>query len=82
MAQSVKCPTFVLGHDLTVHEFEPHIGLSAVSAEPASDPLSAPPPAPPPHAQMLVRYLKNKTFKKFYLKRIYNCFKLNISEET
>ena len=28
------------GHDLTVGEFEPHIGLFAVSAEPASDPLS------------------------------------------
>ena len=30
---------FGSGHDFTVREFEPHIGLSAVSAEPASDPL-------------------------------------------
>ena len=28
------------GHDLTVCEFEPRIGLSAVSVEPASDPVS------------------------------------------
>ena len=34
MAQSVKCPTldFGSGHDFTVHGFEPHIGLCAVSA--------------------------------------------------
>ena len=31
---------FSSGHDLTFPEFEPHIGLSAVSVEPASDPLS------------------------------------------
>ena len=31
---------FGSGHDLTVHEFEPLIGLSAVSMELASDPLS------------------------------------------
>ena len=31
---------FSSGHDLTVHEFEPCIGLAAVSTEPASDPLS------------------------------------------
>ena len=33
------------GHDLTVHEFKPHIGLSADGAEPAWDSvlLSAPP---------------------------------------
>ena len=31
---------FGSGHDLMVHEFEPHMGLSAVSAEPASDLLS------------------------------------------
>ena len=31
---------FGSGHDLTVREFKPCIGLCAVSAEPASDPLS------------------------------------------
>ena len=36
MAQSVKRLTGS-GHDLVVREFEPHIGLSAVSTEPASD---------------------------------------------
>ena len=30
---------FSAGHDLTVCEFEPRVGLVAVSAEPASDPL-------------------------------------------
>ena len=44
MAQSVKHPTldFGSGHDLTVHEFEPHIG-AVDSAGPAWDSLSAPP---------------------------------------
>ena len=47
VAQSVKHPTLGLGlgHDLTVHEFEPCIKLQAASAEPAWDslsPLSAP----------------------------------------
>ena len=30
---------FGSGHDLTVSEFEPRIGLTALSAEPALDPL-------------------------------------------
>ena len=51
MAQSVKHLTLDLGsgHDLTVGEFEPRVGLWADSAEPAWDslplPLSLPPPA-------------------------------------
>ena len=41
LAQSVKRPTlgFGSGHDLTVREFEPRIGLCADSAEPASGSL-------------------------------------------
>ena len=37
-AQSVKRPTlgFSLGYDLTVHEFEPHVGLCADSWEPGA----------------------------------------------
>ena len=31
---------FILGHDLMVCEFKPHMGLAAVSTEPTSDPLS------------------------------------------
>ena len=40
--QLVKHPAFEfgLGHNLTVGEFKPHIGLSAVSAEPNLDSLS------------------------------------------
>ena len=39
MAQSVKHPTLDLGsgHDLTVCEFEPHVGLCADNTEPVSD---------------------------------------------
>ena len=50
MAQSVKCQAldFGLGHDLTVHEIEPCIGLCADSAEPAWDSLSPSLSAPPP----------------------------------
>ena len=33
---------FGSGHDLTVREFRCHIGLSTISAEPASDPPSLP----------------------------------------
>ena len=42
MAQSLKPRTldFSSGHDFTVHEFEPHIGLCADSAQPAWDSLS------------------------------------------
>ena len=44
MARSVKSPTldFGSGHDLTVREFEPHVGLGADSTEPASDSLCLP----------------------------------------
>ena len=50
MAQSVMCPTLVFGsgHDLTVRELEPRIGLRVDSVEPAWDSLP-PHPAPPPH---------------------------------
>ena len=44
--ESVKRPTLDLssGHDLTIHEFEPHVGLSAESVESAWDSLSLPLP--------------------------------------
>ena len=43
MAQSVKHPILGIssGHDLTVHEIEPHVGLQADSAESAWDSLSS-----------------------------------------
>ena len=42
VAQSVKHLTldFSSGHDLTVHEFEPHIRLCTDSVGPASDSVS------------------------------------------
>ena len=42
VAQSVKrwTPGFDSGHDLTVWEFKPHVGLRVAGAEPAWDPLS------------------------------------------
>ena len=42
VTQSVKHLTldFNSGHDVTIHEFEPHIGLCTDSAEPAWDSLS------------------------------------------
>ena len=52
MAQPVKRPALGFGsrHDVTVSEFESHIGLRADSAEPAWDSLSPLPSlsAPPP----------------------------------
>ena len=61
LAQLVKCPTSA-HHDLTVREFEPHIGLSAVSAEPTSDPVYPLLSAPPVCMRSLC--LKNKHWKK------------------
>ena len=50
VAQLVKRPTlaFVPGHDLTVRETEPCVGLRADSAEPAWDSVSSSLFAPPP----------------------------------
>ena len=50
MAQWVKRPTlgFGSGHDLTVHEPEPCLGLYIDSTEPAWDPLFPSLSAPPP----------------------------------
>ena len=52
MAQLVRCRTLDLGsgHDLTVREFEPHVGLCAGSGEPAWDSVSPSLSAPPPLA--------------------------------
>ena len=55
MAQSVGASDFGSGRDLTVCEFEPHVGLCPVglcpeslSMEPASDSVSPSLSAPPP----------------------------------
>ena len=42
-----KASDFGSVYDLTVHEFKPHMGLSAVSMEPALNPLSPSLSAPP-----------------------------------
>ena len=54
---------FGSGHDLVVHEFEPHLGLAALGTEPASDPLSPSLSAPPPPA-FSPRYIKTLKKKK------------------
>ena len=58
MARSFKCLTldFGSGHNLTVCEFEPHIGFSAVRVEAASDHVSLSLSAPP----LLVPFLSHK----------------------
>ena len=69
MAQLFKACTFSSGHDLTVGEFEPHAGLTAVSADPASDPLS-PVLSGPPQLMLSLPLLKltKKINKKPYTK--------------
>ena len=49
MAQSIKRATlgFSSGHDLMFHEFEPHLGICAHSAEAAWDSFSPSLSAPP-----------------------------------
>ena len=61
MAQSVKHPTlgFSSGHDLTVGEFEPCIGLRADNAEPAWDSLSPSLSSPAPHLLKINKLKKN-----------------------
>ena len=61
MAQSVKCLTldFGSGYDLTVCEFEPHMGLCTDSMEPAWDSLS--PSLCPSSAHALAVSLKINT---------------------
>ena len=54
-----RAANFSSGHDLRVCEFEPRIGLSAVSTEPAWDPLS--PSHYPSPACALSKINKNKT---------------------
>ena len=62
---------FGSGHDLLVREFEPHIRLTAVSEEPASDHLSPPPLyLSPAQALALSLSLKNKSTYKKNLKKI------------
>ena len=53
---------FGSGHDVSVHEFEPRVGLCADGSEPgaALDPVSPSLSAPPPLALCLSRFLKNK----------------------
>ena len=55
VAQSVECLTlgFSSGHDLTVSEFEPHVGLCADRSEPAWDSLSLPLSLPLPRSLSL-----------------------------
>ena len=59
---------FGSGRDLAVRGFEPHVGLSAVSAERALGPLSPSVSAPAPLALSL--FLKNKPTLKIFFKRI------------
>ena len=53
-------------HDLTTRAFKPHVGLSAVNAQPVSDPLSPSRSVPP----QLVLCLKINKF--FFLKKTWS----------
>ena len=61
MAQLFKRPTldFSSDHDLTVHGFEPHVGLYVDSSKPAWDSLSAPNPT-----YTVNKQTNKQTFKK------------------
>ena len=69
MVQSVKhlALDFSSGHDLTVCEFEPHMGLCADSSEPAWDSLSPSLSAPPP-LTLSISLSKINKLKKIFLK--------------
>ena len=55
---------FGSGHDLMVLEFEPRVGLSAVSTEPTLDPLSCSISGPSPLMLSLLPSKINTHFKK------------------
>ena len=63
MVQLVKCPTldFGSGHDLMVHEFEPHVRLCANSGESAWDSLSPVSPSLRPPSKINF-FLKKETY--------------------
>ena len=61
---------FSSSHDLTVHGFQPHIGLTAASVEPAPDPLS-----PSLSAPALLLFSLSK-INKHLKKRIRDCFSI------
>ena len=65
MAQSVKHPILDLdsGHHLTVHEFEPRVGLCTDSEEPAWNSLSPSLSAPPLFVLFLSFFLSFKINK-------------------
>ena len=65
MAQPVKRPALGFGsrHDVTVSEFESHIGLRADSAEPAWDSQSPSLSAPPPFTLSFSLKINTQTFK-------------------
>ena len=66
-------PDFGSGHDLTVREFKPHIGLVAVSSELASDPLSPSLSAPPLVVlSHTLSKINTKLFKIFFKKMFYS----------
>ena len=64
MTQLVKCPTLAQVMISRGHEFEPRIGLSAVSTKPTSDPLSPSLSALPPLLSLSSLSKINKHFKK------------------
>ena len=57
---------FGSGHDLTVHEFEPPVGLCADSSEPASDSVSPSLSAPSLLVLSLSLKKKEKHYNKFF----------------
>ena len=68
MAQSVKRLTLGLGsgHDLTVREFQPHIGLCADGTEPVWDSVS---PSLCPSPACVCSLFLSQNFKKIFKKR-------------
>ena len=71
MAQLVKHLTldFSSSHDLTVHEFEPHMGLCADSVEPSLDSVSLSLYPSPTCSLYLIKIKKinlKKCLKKFF----------------
>ena len=78
MAQSDKHPPldFGSGHDLTVHGFEPRVGLCANREEPSWDSLSAPPPFP---LSLFLKINKQTNKEEEKVKDNFNCFNALLS---
>ena len=66
---------FSSGHDLTVGEFEPHVGLTAISVESSLDPRSPTSLSAPPLLMLSLSKINKTLTKKERKKEKMSCYR-------